>query len=84
MFSAFLPQVNGKTYDIIIRVSNAAGESVYYTGQGVADTPEKTLRVHTVFLLALLVVLCWYVSSRTRDTHRGAYPQNSCLLGSEW
>ena len=45
-------------------------------GREVDDT-EKALKIHTeffiltVFLLALLVVVCWYVSSRTWDTHRG-------------
>ena len=68
------------------------GTSVFLgsaSGQEVADT-EKTVRVHTffqtVFLLALLVVVvCWYVSSRTWDTRRGVNPRTSCLLGSdEW
>ena len=59
----------------------------YTLGQGVADT-EKTLRIHaeffilTFFLLALLVVVCWYVSrSRTGDTRRGRGFMNIFLLG---
>ena len=59
--------------------------AVSLVGQEVADT-EKSLRIHTeffiltVFLLSLLVVVCWFVSSRTWDTRRGIYPRNSCLV----
>ena len=37
------------------------------------------------FLLALLLLVCWYVSSRTWDTRRGVYPQNLSTMGTtEW
>ena len=56
----------------------------FSVGQEVGDT-EKTLSESTQnFRRSCFLPCCWYVSSRTWDTRRGVYPQNICLLGSEW
>ena len=65
----------------MMSVCSWAGSGRYGTKE--PQNPHRIFVVR-VSLLAQLVVVCWFVSSRTWDTRRGVYPHNSCLLGSEW